>query len=189
LHVGSPLTQLFGLAIEQVPIDGCAGSGTQMTRPEPGRPFGSSPPQQSVFLVQRSPSTWQPDAGWQTLVVPVPNGAQYELQQPLQPSQVRPSTRQGVVIVAQVPAVAPDAIVQTPVQHSALWKQMSPGCVQYDTVDGASHVIEVGLHLPLQQFASAVQALPAVEQVALSGLHVPLSHCWLQHELPPAVHG
>jgi hypothetical protein len=102
---------------------------------------------------------------------------------------VSPSTRQGVVIVAQVPAVAPDAIVQTPVQHSLLWKQMSPGCVQYEIVDGASHVIDVGLHLPLQHCTSVVQALPAVEQVALSGLHEPFTHCWLQQELPPAVHG
>jgi hypothetical protein len=140
-------------------------------------------------LVHRSPRTWQPDAGWQTLAVPVPNGAQYELQQPPQPSQVSPSTRQGVLRFAQVPAVAPAAMVQTPVQHSLLWKQMSPGWVQYETLDGASQIIVVGLHLPLQHCESCVQALPAVEQVALSGLQLPLTHCVLQQASPPAVHG
>jgi hypothetical protein len=49
----------------------------------------------------------------------VPNGAQYELQQPVHPSHVRPSTRHEVVMFEQVPAVAPEAMVQTPVQHSA----------------------------------------------------------------------
>jgi hypothetical protein len=177
-----------------VPIVGYVGSGTHTTRPEPGRPLVASPPQQSLLLVHRSPSTWQPDAGWQIVDDEVPNGAQYELQQPevvlpVQAVHVSPSTRHGVLRLAQVPAVAPLAMTQTPVQHSLLWKQMSPGCVQYETVDGASHVIDVGLHLPLQHCVSLVQALPAVAQVALSGLHAPFTHCVLQQALPPVVHG
>jgi hypothetical protein len=62
--------------------------------------------------------------------VELPNGAQNELQQPVHPEQVVPSTLQGELIDAQVPADAPDAMVQTPVQQSASWKQMSPVCVQ-----------------------------------------------------------
>jgi hypothetical protein len=120
----------------------------------------------------------------------VPNGAHKELQQPVQPVQVRPSTLQLDVIVAQVPAVAPMAITQTPVQHSLSWKQMSPDCVQYETCDGAAQVIDVGLHLPLQQSVSMVQLLPAVLQPPglPSGLHMPPTHCVLQQAGPPAVH-
>jgi hypothetical protein len=68
--------------------------------------------------MHKSPSTWQPPAGWQILVEPDPNGAQNELQQPVQPLQTVPSTEQGELIAVQVPAVAPAPMVQTPVQHS-----------------------------------------------------------------------
>jgi hypothetical protein len=59
-----------------------------------------------------------------------PKGAQKELQQPVQPLQTRPSTWQGELMAAQVPAVAPWAMLHTPVQHWLSWKQMSPVCVQ-----------------------------------------------------------
>jgi hypothetical protein len=187
LHVGSLFGQLPGFAMLQVPICGCAGSGTHLTRPAPGRPLGASPPQQSESLPHRSPSTWQPDAGWQILLPPVPNGAQYDEQQPVQPSQVKPSTRHEVVMGAQVPAVAPDAMVQAPVQQSASWKQMSPSCVQYETCDGAAHVPP--RQLALQHSPLPPQLLPAVLHVVLSGLHEPDTHCVLQQASPPAVHG
>jgi hypothetical protein len=176
----------------QVPICGCCGSGTQITRPDPGSPFIESPPQQSLFLRQRSPRTWQPDAGWQIVPPEVPKGAQNELQQRgevLQPSHTSPSTLHEVVSVAQVPALAPAAMLQTPVQHSLSWRQMSPGCVQYEICDGAAHVIVVGLHLPLQQSRSIVQAFPAVWQALLSGAQAPLTHWVLQQLAPPALHG
>src|SRR4051812_30610047 len=158
-----------------------------LTRPAPGRPLGASPPQQSLSLPHKSPSTWQPDAGWQIFEVPVPKGAQYELQQPLQPSQVKPSTRHGVVIAEQVPAEAPAATVQAPVQQSASWKQMSPTCVQYEICDGAAHVPPT--QLALQHSPLPPHVLPAVLHVVFSGLHEPDTHCVEQHESPPAVHG
>ena len=40
--------------------------------------------------------TWQPEAGWQIFEPALPNGAQNELQQPVQPLQARPSITQLV---------------------------------------------------------------------------------------------
>ena len=60
----------------------------------------------------------------------VPNGAQKELQQPVQPEQTRPSTAQPLLTVAQVPAVVAVAPVQIPVQQALPLKQMSPAWVQ-----------------------------------------------------------
>ena len=58
------------------------------------------------------------------------NGAQMELQQPVQPLQTVPSMEQLVAMAEQVPAVVPLAPVQTAVQQSLSLKQMSPTCVQ-----------------------------------------------------------
>lgn len=54
---------------------------TQVTAiPEP--PGSPAEPQQSPSLVQRSPTTWQPLAGWHTSTPVGPKGAQARLQQP-----------------------------------------------------------------------------------------------------------
>ena len=83
----------------------------------------------------------------------------------LQPVHLSPSTEQVPPGIApQVPAVAPLAMLQMPVQHSPSLKQMSPICVQNEICDGAAQVFVVGLQVPLQQSASAVQPLPAVWQ-------------------------
>jgi hypothetical protein len=55
----------------------------QTTSSPPRRPASSdSPPQQSLLTRQRSPSTWQPCACWQTATPVGPYGAQSALQQP-----------------------------------------------------------------------------------------------------------
>jgi hypothetical protein len=59
-----------------------------------------------------------------------PNGPQKWLQQSPQPLQTVPSIWQLVEMLAQVPAGAPAAIEQTPVQHSPSPRQMSPVCAQ-----------------------------------------------------------
>jgi hypothetical protein len=104
----------------------------------------------------------------------VPNGWQYELQQPLHPLQTVPSTAQEVLRRAQVPAVAPSATLHTPVQHSLSRKQISPGCVQYDTFDGAEQLLSTQVWL--QHSALPPQALPAVLHVVLSGWQALLTH-------------
>jgi hypothetical protein len=76
-----------------------------------------------------------------------------------------PSTEQAPPGIApHVPAVAPLAMVQMPVQHSPSLKQMSPTCVQNEICDGTAHVFVVGLQVPLQQSLSAAHVLPAVWQ-------------------------
>ena len=95
-------------------------SSTQVTFPAPGPPTG--PPQQSVSLLQMSPTTRQPWATWQ-MCPPVLVGTQSRLQQFVPPEQACPSIMQLPapvdVTAVQVPAVIPLAIVQSPVQQSA----------------------------------------------------------------------
>jgi hypothetical protein len=162
----------------------------------PGSPVA---PQQSPSAVQRSPTGWQPLAGWQMRIPVGPHGAQARLQHgPPQagrppsmkvappsaavPPQSCPSTRPqfaGPVGAegAQTPIVLPVATVQEPVQQSVPVAQASPGCAQK----------EEGWHVPdeqkpEQQEAPDEQALPTVEQLPLSGVHVPfVPHVWLQH--------
>jgi hypothetical protein len=101
----------------------------QVTLPSPGNPV-PGPPQQSASLRQRSPLTWQPLAGWQTFTPVGPYGAQRRLQQPLQASQTVPSTPSEQYVeplgVAQVPSVAPAAMLQIPPQQSLGFEQASP---------------------------------------------------------------
>lgn len=58
-----------------------------LTSPAPGTEEmkDESPPQQSASWVHRSPSTRQPEAGWQMWLPAVPKGAHKELQQLVQP--------------------------------------------------------------------------------------------------------
>src|SRR6185437_13853607 len=109
----------------------------------PGRP---AEPQQSLSFVHTSPKTWQPLAGWQMRTPVGPYGAQRRLQQApphagmppsprtAPPAQSMPSVRlqlaEPVASGAQVPFVAPAAMVQVPLQQSALSEQTSPVCVQ-----------------------------------------------------------
>jgi hypothetical protein len=77
----------------------------------------------------------------------------------------------------------PEARLHTPVQQSPFWEQASPAWPHHDD----------GWHAPpAQRFeqhaASLWQALPSVEQLAGSGVHLPPPHVRLQH-CPFAVHG
>jgi hypothetical protein len=112
----------------------------------PGNP---AEPQQSLSWVQRSPTTWQPLAGWQTSTPVGPHGAQARLQQaPPQlgrpaslnttpppaamPPQSCPSTRPQLAGPAgadgaHVPSDCPPCVVHVPVQQSAPTEQASPG--------------------------------------------------------------
>jgi hypothetical protein len=44
------------------------GMISHVTLPSPGRPL-PAPPQQSESFAHRSPSMWQPSAGWQTFTL------------------------------------------------------------------------------------------------------------------------
>jgi hypothetical protein len=112
----------------------------------PGNP---AEPQQSPSRVHRSPTTWQPLAGWHTSTPVGPHGAQARLQhgppQAGSPESIRTMPPSGVEPpqscpswspqfagppgdeAAHVPSVCPDATVQPPVQQSAPTAQESPG--------------------------------------------------------------
>jgi hypothetical protein len=78
----------------------------------------------------------------------------------------------------QMPSVAPAAFMQKAPQQSTSWTQTSPGWMQNDEL---SEQVPF-LHRPEQQPEEAVQGLPAVRQVVLSGLHVPPLQLPLQQE-------
>jgi hypothetical protein len=87
----APPLQVLEVGLRQIP-GVVAVAPWHVTVPAPGRPvLQASPPQQSLSFRQRSPSTWQPLAGWQMLT-PVRNGAHTRLQQPVQLLQTVPST-------------------------------------------------------------------------------------------------
>jgi hypothetical protein len=119
--------------------------------------------------------------------MPLPNGAQNELQQPLQPLQTTPSMTQEVVRVAQMPAVVAVAPTHTPVQQSLSCRQMSPGWVQYETCIGEAQVPPA--HFLEQHSPSFAHMLPAVLHEVLSGLQVPPTHWVEQQVVPPGVQG
>jgi hypothetical protein len=172
----------------------------------PDPPGSPAEPQQSTSATQRSPTGWQPLAGWQTSTPVGPHGAHARLQhgpphvgRPLSrkttppsaapPPQSWPSTRPQLAAPvggdpAHVPMDCPAAIVHVPVQQSELVAQASPACTQN----------EDDWHVPAEQrpeqhAALDVHALPIVEHVLLSGVHVPVApQVWLQH-CPFAVHG
>ena len=69
--------QLVPLGAPQVPRWRVASKMLQTTSPEPSSVQASgSPPQQSEFLVQSSPRTRQPPAGWQMVALVLPNTPQ-----------------------------------------------------------------------------------------------------------------
>lgn len=153
----------------------------------PGRP---AEPQQSESAVQRSPTTWQPLAGWQTRTPVGPHGAQARLQHgpphagspaslgptaPLGevPPQSCPSTTPQLAgplggFVAHVPSDAPAARVHVPVQQSVPAEHESPAWPQNDDA----------WHVPFEQSFeqhSPPEAhwLPSVLHVAFKAAHVP----------------
>jgi hypothetical protein len=110
----------------------------------PGRPVE---PQQSPSCVHKSPTTWQPLAGWQTNTPVGPQGAHARLQQGpphggTPPSgtvavvaQRIPSTRPQLAgppggVNEQVPRDCPAAMLHWPVQQLVLFAHASPGCPQ-----------------------------------------------------------
>jgi hypothetical protein len=64
--------------------------------------------------------------------------------------------------------VCPAAITQSAVQQSASRAQASPGCTQKDA---PSAQCLLASHKPEQQSPFALQLLPAVLQLVLSGVH------------------
>jgi hypothetical protein len=117
-HTSPSGSQLFGLL--QVPMGGFVPAiMLHVMLPAPGPPTG--PPQQSVSLVQMSPTTRQPLATWQVRP-PVAVVAHSRLQQLVPSVQDCPSTLQLPEPVplnaVQVPAVFPAALVHAPLQQS-----------------------------------------------------------------------
>jgi hypothetical protein len=84
------------------------------------------------------------------------------------PEHGSPSTKQPpepvVASVPHVPAVAPLWMLQTPVQQSPAWKQMSPVARQLDRPPAGVHFPP--LHSCEQHCVLSVQLLPSVVQVA-----------------------
>jgi hypothetical protein len=166
----------------------------------PGNP---AEPQQSVSLVQRSPTTWQPLAGWHTRTPVGPHGAHARLQHgpphagrpPASTrttafaalSQSCPSTTPQLAgppggCAPQVPSVAPAAIVHVPVQQSDPPAHESPPWPQK----------EDAWHVPFEQSLEQHSSpdahwLPRVLHVAFSAAQAPPTQRWLQ-QLPFEVH-
>jgi hypothetical protein len=182
-HTSPSGLQLWGL--RQRPTGGLVlVSSTHVMFPEPGPPTG--PPQQSVSLLQMSPITRQPEATWQ-MCPPVLVGMQRRLQQLVPPVHAWPSTRHCPAPVdataLHVPAVAPLATVQRPVQQSAPLKQRSPSEAQVAPDD--EH--RPPWQLPEQQPESAVQELPSVPHPPpASAAHFPPVQVLLQQSEAPA---
>ena len=92
-------------------------------------------PQQSLSRTHKSPSMWQPLAGWQMKTPVRAYGRHRRLQHCPQPLQNDPSTDPLQRVdpgagTPQVPSVAPAAIVQTPPQQSPPCTQASPVWMQ-----------------------------------------------------------
>jgi hypothetical protein len=150
LHTSPFGLQPFGFRQTPTTLGGVMTHVTAI--PEP--PRIPAEPQQSPSLVQRSPTGWQPLAGWHTSTPVGPNGAQARLQHGpphagrppstsvtppsgALPPHSWPSARPQLAgplggVVTQVPIVLFAAIVHVPVQHCAFAEQVSPGCVQND---------------------------------------------------------
>ncbi len=143
-------------------------------------------PQHSPSLVQVSPSTWQPVAGWQMSTPVGPHGAHRRPQQlPPQPPSANETAVQlpPWVTAPRAPTLWPLGMVQTPLQQSAPREQMSLVCWQKD--DG-SH--EPSTQLPEQHWELVVHVLSKVSQAPpFTDAHVWLVQVWLQHS-PAEVH-
>jgi hypothetical protein len=107
------------------------------------------------------------------------------LQQLPQPLQRTPSCwHWPVPVVAtfmQTPCVAPEAFEQKPPQQSRSREQTSPGWMQNDEPSAHLPALQRPEQQPPAPPAVAVQGLPAVRQVVLSGLHLPPLQVPLQH--------
>ncbi len=131
-------------------------------------------PQQSTWFRQISPVPRQPLKGWQTLR---PDGAKtWQLLLQQSPPQLAPvltqSTPDGVQPPlgggAQIPRVAPGALLHAPVQHWAESEHTSPACVQNEESAQMRP-----LHSLEQQSPSAAHGFPVVLHVGLRGVQVP----------------
>jgi hypothetical protein len=190
------------IGLRQMPIVDSAVMMHVTGFPEP--PGNPAEPQQSASAVQRSPTTWQPLAGWQTSAPVGPHGAQARLQHgpphagspasmpaaapvDVVPPQSWPSTTPQLAgppggLAPHVPSVEPATIVHAPVQQSVPAEHASPPCPQNDEA----------WHVPFEQSAEQQSApdahwLPSVLQVAFSAAHAPRAQLWLQQS-PFAVH-
>jgi hypothetical protein len=153
---------------------------SQTTLPSPGKPLPAAP-QQSASFVQRSPSMWQPSAGWQIFTPDVPYGAQSRLQQSPHPLHTVPSKPPLQKLAPaggapQVPSVAPAAIVQTPPQQSGPCEQVSPLWMQKeDAIEQWPEAQSFEQHSEL-----CAHALPDVLHDLLSAVQLPPEHVPLQ---------
>jgi hypothetical protein len=171
--------QLCGLL--QVPIGGLVPAMIwHVMLPEPGPPTG--PPQQSVSLLQRSPTTRQPLATWQ-MWPPVAVSAHRRLQQLVPPVHACPSTEQLPEPVAfkvwQTPADLPVAIRQELEQQSLFRKQMSFSDAQV----APDPVQRPPWQLPEQHCPLLVQLSPSVVQPPppVTAAQAPATQVLLQH--------
>jgi hypothetical protein len=166
--------------------------------PVPVWPLMPSKPQQSESPAHTSPVGRQPLGGWQTST-PSLNGAHARLQQsPPQagtpasflttppsaaapapqtsPANAQPGTPGGCGEM-QSPNVVPCAFWQIPLQQSKFVAHTSLFCAQNDPLP----VQRPFWHTREQQSPWLMQALPAVRQDGLSGLHVPAAQLPPQH--------
>jgi hypothetical protein len=140
------------IGLRQMPM--VAGAVMTHVTPFPDPPGRPAEPQQSASCMQRSPTTWQPLAGWQTSAPVGPHGAHARLQQgpphagspellttmppsAAVPPQSWPSTTPQLAgppggFAPHVPRVAPAATVHSCVQQSAAVEQLSPPWPQND---------------------------------------------------------
>ena len=142
-------------------------------------------PQHSLSLVQRLAMILQPRPGWQTFTPDVSQGPQFLLQQAPQPLQMVPSWEQLptplVEMSPHTPWVAPAAFVQRAPQQSRSRTQTSPSWMQNDELIEQVPFLQSPEQQAPAPVAPAVQGLPAVRQVVLSGLHLLLTQLPLQH--------
>jgi hypothetical protein len=157
---------LHPIGLRQTPTV-LGGEMTQVTGlcDPPGSP---AEPQQSPSFVQRSPTTWQPLAGWHTSTPVGPQGAHARLQHG-PPQTGRPASFWTIPPPGEVP---PQSCPSCRLQFAG-----PPG-------DDDAHVpsvcAAVFVHVPVQQSVPAVQASPGCPQKE-DAWHVPLVHSCEQH--------
>jgi hypothetical protein len=95
--------QLMGL--RQVPI--VAGGVMVQVTGLPDPPGSPADPQQSLSVVHRSPTGWQPLAGWQTRTPVGPQGAQRRLQQDPPQGGIVPASPRVAPPWQSMPSVSP----------------------------------------------------------------------------------
>ena len=160
--------------------------------PDVGRPASmrACEPQHSLSLVQVSPSTWHPVAGWQTLTPVGPQGPHARLQHepPQPPSRSETGMHSWPSTCVQLPPKV--NWPQVPMVRRWGWctcRRSSRCWGAHVARLGAARrgLADVAAARPEQQSPLAVHALPSVLQLGLSAAHLPGGARQLQHWLLP----